>query len=247
MDERQAAADVARSLLEQARQRVTDGHPEAARRLWQAAADLAEAQALPGVRMQAQHELAAFELRDRDLDAARARLDEALGLARAAAEDAPLAAIAGRLGQVLVFQGEPHHGVVVMREAVAAWDRLGQVQPVRELELAIQAVCARTDKAVAQTSDGSMARAQALFARARVRLACEDAAGARADLQAAWPLVQRGGDAESVGVVGTLLGQLLAAAGAPEATTVLTTARAAWSTCGAAHQVRAIDAMLAGG
>lgn len=245
MDERQAAADVARSLLEQARQRVTDGHPEAARRLWLAAAELAGRQDLPGVRMQAQHELAAFDLRDRDLDSARARLDEALGLARAAGDDAPLAAVAGRLGQVLVFQGEPHHGVVVMREAIGAFDRLGQGPPARELELAIQAVCARTDKAVTDAGDAPMPRAHALFQRARVRLASDDSAGARADLEAAWPLVQRGGDAESVGVVGTLLGQLLTASGAPEAMAVLAVARAAWSTCGASHQVASIDTMLA--
>ena len=235
--------DVARTLLTQARKRVEEGHPAAARRLWEAAAALAGREGLPGVRIQAQHELAAFDIRDQDFAAARARLDEALGLARQSGEDAPLAAVAGRLGQVLVFQGEPHHGVVVLREAIAAWTRLGQDQPVRELELAVQAVCARVDRAVVE-AQGEAAAATARFHRARVRLACEDAAGARADLEAAWPAVQRGGDAESVGVVGTLLGQLLVAAGAPSALDVLTTARAAWSAHGDAEEVGRIDALL---
>ena len=239
-----APLDIARSLLTQARKRVEEGHPDAARRLWEAAADLAGREGLPGVRIQAQHELAAFDIRARKFEEARARLDEALGLARQSGEDAPLAAVAGRLGQVLIFLGEPHHGVVVLREAVAAWTRLGQDQPVRELELAIQAVCARVDRAVTE-ADGEAARATALFQRARVRLACADADGARDDLEAVWPAVQRSGDAESVGVVGTLLGQLLVAAGAPSATAVLTTARAAWQAHGDAEQVAHTDAMLA--
>lgn len=245
MPEESPAHAVAKSLLTQARKHVEDGQLDAARRLWRAAGELAADQHLPGIRIQALHELAAFDIRDRDFVAARARLDEALELARASGEDAPVAAVAGRLGQVLVFQGEPHHGVVVMREAAAAWQRLGQSQPVRELELAIQAVCSRVDKGVRDAGTDSAARAQALFARARVRLASDDATGAQSDLLACWPSVQQAGDAESVAVVGTMLGQLMVAAQDPGAPSVLATTRAAWQTTGDNDRVAQIDALLA--
>lgn len=227
---------VGQSLLTQARVRLKEGHPEAALRLWEAAALLAEREALPGVRLQALHELAAFDIRAQDFPAARTRLDEALQLARATGEDAPVAAVAARLGQVLVFQGEPHHGVVVMREAQAAWARLGHEAPQQELALAIEAVLAKLDEQVAKASQG--AKAAAWYDRARVRLAAGDQRGALADLERAWPATV--GSPRARGLVGELLVPLREAAGL-EAAEVRKAARAAWETAGEAGRAKRLS------
>ena len=233
---------VVTDLLTQARQRLEEGHADAAQRLWGAVESLATAEALPDLRLQALHQLAAFDIRQQQLDAARRRLDEAFGLARALGADAPLAAVGARLGQVLVFVGEPHNGVVVMREAQAAWRRLDQEAPVRELDLAIQAVCSKVDEAVsAATSPAALVHA--LFGRARVRLAIEDAGGARSDLQQAWDLCGRLERADFTAVVGTLLGQLLTAAADPSADAVLARAQAAWSAQGDPEEAARVAAL----
>lgn len=226
---------VGQSLLTQARARLQEGHPDAARRLWEAAAALAEREALPGVRLQALHELAAFDIRAQDFAAARTRLDEALQLARATAEDAPLAAVASRLGQVLVFQGEHHNGVVVLREAQAAWARLGHGPPQQELALAIEAVLAKADERV-QAASGP-ARVSAWFDRARIRLAAGDQRGALADLERAWP--QTAGEPRARGLVGELLVPLREAAGL-DAQAVRAAARRAWEAAGEPQRAQAL-------
>lgn len=221
------ALAVGQSLLTQARARLKEGQQEAAQRLWEAAAQLAEREALPGVRLQSLHELAAFDIRSQDFAAARVRLDEALQLARATGEDAPVAAVAARLGQVLVFQGEPHNGVVVMREAQEAWARLGHEAPQQELALAVEAVLARVDEQVAKATGRD--RVAAWYDRARVRLAAGDQRGALADLERAWPETLDSPRAR--GLVGELLVPLREAAGL-DAESVRTEARSAWEAAG---------------
>lgn len=244
MPDAPSAPSVARALLAQARQTLAAGQVDAARRQWEAALQLGQSHDLADVIVQAQHQLAAFDLRVQDLASARKRLDDALILARGLGEDAPLAAVAARLGQVLIFLGEPHNGVAVLREARGAWERVGQPQPVRELELAIQATCAKVDAAVDGAGADADARLAALWTRARVQLAVEDGDAALRDLGAALPLARGIGRMDGVALVGSLMGQLLHARGNGDAVPVLNEAAGAWRAIGEPDEAERLLALL---
>lgn len=234
-------------LMDLAKARAQAGDSDGAARTWQAAVHLAEAHGLHGVIAVAEARMAEVDVRARRLDLARQRLDIAWArLQGGGTAPAARAEVGGRLGQVLVFQGEVDAGVALMHAAASDWRTAGEETAAHELDLAVAAVCERIDRAVDDAGVEPGPRAEALCRRARVKLAVGLGDDARKDLDAAWAMAAHL-DPGPRGRVGALHGQVLAASGRPDAAlAVLHAARDALTEAGDAAWLARVDALLAG-
>jgi tetratricopeptide (TPR) repeat protein len=233
-------------LMDLARARAQAGDTAGAARTWQAAVHLAETHELHGLLAVIEARIAEVDVRARRLELARERLDAAWDRIRARnVPAATRAEVGGRLGQVLVFQGEVATGVALMQDAAAAWREAGEETTAHELDLAVAAVCERVDRAVDEAGVEPGPRAEALARRARVKSALGMTAEAAEDLGKAWAMAARLEPGRR-GRIGLLYGGALLERGAPDAAlAVVRVARAALEAAGDAHGLAAADALLA--
>ncbi len=180
-------AESVEGLMDLARARARAGDAEGAGRTFAAALHLAEHHGLWGPTARAQAWMADADVKRGRLDLARQRLEHAWSLCQEHQLDAATAGtVAGRLGQVLVFSGQPAAGAVWMKQGIRLLNEGEQQREAEELELGLAAICDRVDRAVSEHPTGTLAHVEALILRGHVQAATGRTTGAQADLLAAW-------------------------------------------------------------